>query len=125
MGVGGQVGLVLDVRPVDVAANREEAEASHQLHVVFRLDLSVLPLLSARALVRVPNRGKALANWARPSIDEMCVPTKPWAQEHAKIQSKYNMQLVAGLGLLSVCSYIYWSNIKYKTNLTPHHLLKN
>ena len=36
--------------------------------------------LATRRLVRVPARGKALANWARPSIDEMGVPTEPWKQ---------------------------------------------
>ena len=36
--------------------------------------------LSTSRLMRVPTRGKALANWARPSIDEMGVPTGSWAQ---------------------------------------------
>ena len=34
--------------------------------------------LSTSRLVKVPTRGKALENWARPSIDEMGVPTEAW-----------------------------------------------
>ena len=37
-------------------------------------------LLSSSRLMVVPRRGKALVNWARPSIDEMGVPTEPWKQ---------------------------------------------
>ena len=37
-------------------------------------------LLSTSRLMVVPRRGKALANWARPSIDEMGVPTESWKQ---------------------------------------------
>lgn len=36
--------------------------------------------LAARSLLKVPQRGKALANWARPSIDELGVPTESWKQ---------------------------------------------
>ena len=44
-------------------------------------------LLSTSRLMVVPRRGKALANWARPSIDEMGVPTESWKQV---IQSQYS-----------------------------------
>ena len=36
--------------------------------------------LAARSLLKVPSRGKALENWARPSIDEIGVPTESWQQ---------------------------------------------
>ena len=36
--------------------------------------------LAARSLLNVPSRGKALENWARPSIDEIGVPTESWQQ---------------------------------------------
>ena len=37
-------------------------------------------MLAARSVMRVPSRGKALANWVRPSIDELGVPTESWAK---------------------------------------------
>ena len=40
-------------------------------------------LLSTSRLMVVPRRGKALANWARPSIDEMGVPTESWKQVYS------------------------------------------
>ena len=39
--------------------------------------------LAARSVLRMPVRGKALANWARPSIDELGVPTASWKQVKA------------------------------------------
>ena len=36
--------------------------------------------LAASRLMKNQTRGKALANWARPSIDEMGVPTESWKQ---------------------------------------------
>ena len=42
-------------------------------------------LLSTSRLMVVPRRGKALANWARPSIDEMGVPTESWKQVYIHI----------------------------------------
>ena len=36
--------------------------------------------LAATRLMKNQTRGKALANWARPSIDEMGVPTESWKQ---------------------------------------------
>ena len=42
-------------------------------------------LLSTSRLMVVPRRGKALANWARPSIDEMGVPTESWKQVYMHI----------------------------------------
>ena len=36
--------------------------------------------LAATRLIKNQTRGKALANWARPSIDEMGVPTESWKQ---------------------------------------------
>ena len=44
-------------------------------------------LLSTSRLMVVPRRGKALANWARPSIDEMGVPTESWKQVYIHLQS--------------------------------------
>ena len=37
-------------------------------------------LLSSSRLMMVPRRGKAVANWTRPSIDEMGVPSGSWKQ---------------------------------------------
>ena len=40
--------------------------------------------LAATRLMKNQTRGKALANWARPSIDEMGVPTESWKQVRTK-----------------------------------------
>merc|ERR1711915_55480 len=70
--------------------------------------------------VRVPARGKALANWARPAIDELGVPTEPWKQVHDKLQSKYLLQLLTGVTVFSV-SFGYLASI-IEMNPTPKHL---
>ena len=36
-------------------------------------------------------RRKALQNWKRPSIDDLLVPTEPWARVHARNQKKFNI----------------------------------
>ena len=43
--------------------------------------------LAATRLMKNQTRGKALANWARPSIDEMGVPTESWKQVYIHIQT--------------------------------------
>ena len=35
--------------------------------------------------LQVPNRGKALAGWTRPSIDELGVPTEAWSKVKSNI----------------------------------------
>ena len=35
--------------------------------------------------LQVPNRGKALAGWTRPSIDELGVPTEAWSKVKTNI----------------------------------------
>ena len=47
-------------------------------------------LASSRLMV-VPRRGKALANWARPSIDELGVPTEPWKQVTSFFRNKFSL----------------------------------
>ena len=87
----------------------------------------------------VPRRGKALANWTRPSIDEMGVPTESWkqvifriflkihilcflVQVHDKNQSKYMIHLLAGVGAMGV-SLVAFSQMVFM-NATPKHLMK-
>jgi len=79
--------------------------------------------LATRRLVRVPARGKALANWTRPSIDEMGVPTEPWKQVYDKNQSKFLLQL--GLGLVSISAAVFAFKQAVFMNGHPEHLLKN
>jgi len=79
--------------------------------------------LAARSVLRMPTRGKALENWARPSIDEIGVPTESWAQVNAKNQTKFNMQLLVGI-VAFVGTFAFWKS-SVNMNPTPHHLLKN
>ena len=54
----------------------------HVIILIFQIRMTGLvtrTFLSASRLLRVPTRGKALDNWARPSIAEMGVPTESWA----------------------------------------------
>jgi len=71
----------------------------------------------------VPRRGKALANWARPSIDELGVPTEPWKQVYDKNQSKFLIHLLVGASSLGVSLFAFSQSVFM--NPTPHHLLKN
>jgi len=71
----------------------------------------------------VPRRGKALANWARPSIDELGVPTEPWKQVYDKNQTKYMVHLLVGVAFTGVSLFVF--NQKVFMNPTPTHLLKN
>jgi len=72
--------------------------------------------------MKVPTRGKALANWARPSIDEMGVPTGSWAAAHAKCQSKGNLHLALGVVSISIAIFALNQNVFF--NGHPAHLLK-
>jgi len=73
--------------------------------------------LASSRLMKIPTRGKALANWARPSIDEMGVPTEAWSTVHAKGNMKGNIHLVLGGCMFAFTSTVFM-------NGTPHHLLK-
>jgi len=79
--------------------------------------------LAASRLMKNQTRGKALANWARPSIDEMGVPTESWKQVYDKNNTKYMMHLGAGL-IASVASVFVFTQSVFM-NGTPKHLLKN
>jgi len=79
--------------------------------------------LAATRLMKNQTRGKALANWARPSIDEMGVPTEPWKQVYDKNQSKYMLQL--GAGLVAITASIFAFSQQVFMNPAPKHLLKN
>ena len=48
--------------------------------VVHTFTMVARALLSSSRLMVVSRRGKAVANWTRPSIEEMGVPTEPWKQ---------------------------------------------
>merc|ERR1711874_299388 len=79
-------------------------------------------LLSARSVLRVPSRGKALENWARPSIDELGVPTESWSAVHARNNKRYTAQLVAGVSFFAFTLYVLAGRVNL--NPTPKHLLK-
>jgi len=83
-------------------------------------------LLSTRSVTRVPVRGKALQNWARPSIDEIGVPTEPWVRVNDKNQKKFNLTLMTGLGVFTGTMLVVYNKIYLagEMNNTPHHLLK-
>merc|ERR1712079_218561 len=79
--------------------------------------------LAATRLMKNQTRGKALANWARPSIDEMGVPTESWKQVYDKNQSRYMLQL--GAGLVAITASIFAFSQQVFMNPAPKHLLKN
>jgi len=79
-------------------------------------------LLAQRCVMKIPSRGKALQNWARPSINEMGVPTEPWSRVNDKNQKKFALHLVTGIGLFCFTALVAFSTVD--TNSTPHHLLK-
>ena len=100
--------------------------------------------LAASRLMKNQTRGKALANWARPSIDEMGVPTESWKQVrserrgddflnsilflpflqvHDKNQAKYMIHL--GAGVLAFGAAVFAFSQQVFMNGAPKHLLKN
>ena len=79
--------------------------------------------LAACSLLKVPHRGKALANWARPSIDELGVPTESWKQVHDKNQTKFMVQMLIGVVAFAGSLTAFSSFILM--NPTPKHLMKN
>ena len=97
--------------------------------------------LAATRLMTNQTRGKALANWARPSIDEMGVPTESWkqvssewrqlsglikissSQVHDKNQAKYLIHLGAGVIAVGVSIVAFGQQVFM--NPAPKHLLKN
>lgn len=79
--------------------------------------------LSTSRLVKVPSRGKALENWARPSIDEMGVPTEAWGPVNAKNNQKGLIQLIVGAGVFSGAIFAFSQTVML--NGTPTHLLKD
>ena len=98
--------------------------------------------LAASRLMKNQTRGKALANWARPSIDEMGVPTESWKQVrpegrslselntipsflqvHDKNQAKYMIHL--GAGVLAFGAALVAFSQQVFMNGAPKHLLKN
>lgn len=79
-------------------------------------------LLAAQSVRKMPARGKALANWARPSIGELGVPTEPWLRVHEANQKKFSLQLLAGVVLFGGTVLVAHNSVEL--NGTPHHLLK-
>merc|ERR1712240_179375 len=80
-------------------------------------------LLSAPSVAKMSVRGKALQNWARPSIDELGVPTESWLRVYENNQKKYSVQLLVGLSIVSITALVAYNSVE--TNSKPDHLLKN
>ncbi len=72
---------------------------------------------------RVPARGKALANWTRPKLDEYGTPRDPWAARYARNQTIYNMQLAGGIAFLIFTLSCAKMMDTFQLNTTPWHLL--
>ena len=85
---------------------------------------SVLRLTSL-TVQRVQSRGMAaIKNRKRPSMDEIAIPSEPWAQVNAKRQTRYNTILALGLSaLVSTIAFVKISgSIPFYG--TPWHLIK-
>merc|ERR1712037_80395 len=81
---------------------------------------STVWVTSKRLISTSGGRHKAVKNWTRPSIAEMGIPKEPWQQVHNKNQKKYNMQLVAGAGAITVS--LFALNVQVNFNPTPKYL---
>merc|ERR550519_361935 len=60
-------------------------------------------------------RRKALENWKRPSIDELGVPKENWGVVNARTQKRYNLHLVAGLGVTSFTAAFIANVVDFNT----------
>merc|ERR1712059_39297 len=99
--------------------------STREAKFIMSASLSSRALLSTRKLIQVPSRGKALENWARPSMDELLIPTKPHAEVHAANQQKFLIQLLGGVVFFAGTVYATASVMSGKMNSTPYHLLSN
>nr|ALS04852.1 hypothetical protein [Pseudodiaptomus poplesia] len=79
-------------------------------------------LLRSSQSIRVPVRGKAVQGYARPSIDEIGVPTEPWKRVYDKNQTRFLAQLLGGATSLAVALFVFVTEVN--RNPTPAHLLK-
>merc|ERR1719244_911108 len=88
--------------------------------------LVVRQLLRARQACRVavPQRGKAITNWKRPTMAEYLPPTEAYGPANAKRQSSYNMFMVGGF--LAFGASLMGGTILdvWEFNPYPHHLIK-
>jgi len=84
--------------------------------------MSTKTFLTAMSVVRTHVRGKALANWKRPSIDELGVPTQSWTHVHNNNQKRFNVHLVAGVSFFTATLVFISATVDFNT--TPKHLLK-
>ena len=64
-------------------------------------------LLSSSRLMMVPRRGKAVANWTRPSIDEMGVPSGSWKQVRITYKDKDDIVLQKFINMRYIRTYLY------------------
>jgi len=67
-------------------------------------------------------RRKALENWTRPNIGEIGTPTESWAAVYAKNQKKFNIQLLAGVGLFGLTFVTAYNTVF--ANSTPDFVHK-
>ena len=86
--------------------------ASSGLKSAFSLSKSTFRSFSTSSIKK-----KALENWKRPSIAEIGVPAESWEVVYSKNQKKFNLQLLAGVGLFSVTAVVAYKTVH--TNSTP------
>merc|ERR1739838_1207975 len=67
-------------------------------------------------------RRKALENWTRPNIGEIGTPTESWTAVYAKNQKKFNIQLLAGVGLFGLTFVTAYNTVF--ANSTPDFVHK-
>merc|ERR1711971_442867 len=58
--------------------------------------------------------------WKRPSIDDLTVPTEPWARVHARNQKKFNIHLLIGVTVFPVSVVTLYNTLFW--NSTPTFL---
>jgi len=90
---------------------------------LFQSEMISRGMLSVSSVAKMSVRGKALQNWARPSIGELGVPTEPWLRVHENNQKKFSIQLVIGVGVFCITSLVAYNSVE--TNGKPYNLLKN
>ena len=71
-----------------------------------------------RTFSMTAGRRKALQNWKRPSIDDLTVPTEPWARVHARNQKKFNMHLLVGATVFPISAITLYNTLVWNTTPT-------
>ncbi|XP_054271886.1 uncharacterized protein LOC128992364 [Macrosteles quadrilineatus] len=61
----------------------------------------------------------AIANFKKPTMDDLPVPSGSWQEHHSQMQAKYNRHLILGVGFFAVSLVVAKSSGLINMNWNP------